>query len=146
LHSSENDLVPYEQVIDISGLKSALKVLYKSRERRIIEFEEILRNLFVNINRKKVSDNRLKSYKQMEEEIKVNNICKTRPIQGKSLFYLLAIRNTQLQEGNAFTQLQQGAAGAIRPLRHQPVLKHQPGGGHLLAHPVQGPYSGSPDR
>lgn len=78
--------MPYEQVIDISGLKSALKVLYKSRERRIIEFEEILRNLFVN-TRKKVSDNRMKSYKQMEEEIRINNICKTRPIQGKFLFF-----------------------------------------------------------
>lgn len=61
--SSESDLVPYEKVIDLSGLKSAMKVLYKNRERRIIEFEEILRNLFVNSNRKKISDNRLKSYK-----------------------------------------------------------------------------------
>lgn len=79
-------MVAYEQVINISGLKSALKKLYKSKERRIIEFEEILRNLYVN-NKKKVSDSRLKSYKQMEEEIRVNNICKTRPIQGKSLLY-----------------------------------------------------------
>lgn len=61
--SSECDLVPYEKVIDLNGLKSAMKVLYKSRERRIIEFEEILRNLFVNSNRQKISDNRLKSYK-----------------------------------------------------------------------------------
>lgn len=86
MHISGKELVAYEQVINISGLKSALKKLYKSKERRIIEFEEILRNLYVN-NKKKVSDSRLKSYKQMEEEIRVNNICKTRPIQGKSLLY-----------------------------------------------------------
>jgi len=44
-HSAQN-LVFLEEVIEIPGLKSVLKVLYKNRERRKMEFEEILYNLF----------------------------------------------------------------------------------------------------
>jgi hypothetical protein len=69
--------VHLEEVIEISGLKSALKVLYKNRERRKMEFEEILHNLF-SIKRKQ-SDRKLVNYMQESENREV--YCKKRPIK-----------------------------------------------------------------
>jgi hypothetical protein len=80
--------VHLEEVIEIPGLKSALKVLYKNRERRIMEFEELLHNLF-SIKRK-VSDRKLPNYNEESEKREV--YCKKRPIKGKQYHIIILQR------------------------------------------------------
>jgi hypothetical protein len=93
-----------DKVVDLKGLQVALKELYHNRERCIIEFEELVRNLYA-LNKSvldKMMINLVLKYHSKSEKVVLlstsgNYLQKYRPVKGKHLVPYNHGRDPRLQ-------------------------------------------------